>query len=203
MGTMARGRARSAFPGKVIFSTTFFILILFPARIFLQRATAPSYGSRPSHFCLSARGALFQRRFVSKTYCHVVSRETFIPKRIVCFLVSKIVCSSRAAVSPLPPHPSPHPCPPPSSPTTLAPSSLPSPSPARTPALESCYRQLVLPSICTNPYVSPVSPFFCIVPGSLVPDAATWDRSRLRPTWTFPRGWHDFARVSISDSLAS
>ena len=42
MVTSDRSRARSAFPSGIIISTPFFVSILFPGRIFLERATAPS-----------------------------------------------------------------------------------------------------------------------------------------------------------------
>ena len=113
---------------------------MFPVRILLERATARSFGSRPSHFCFSVREALFHRRFFYTPSCHVDTRASFIPKRIACFLVSKIVCSpSRLALGNLP------------SPSV-------EPSPARAPDLESCYRQCILRCTCTNPSVSPVSP---------------------------------------------
>ena len=44
---------------------------------------------------------MFLHRFFSKSSRHVDTRESFISKRIVCFLVSKVVCSSCAVVSPL------------------------------------------------------------------------------------------------------
>ena len=131
-----RGCARSSFPGEVPFRMSPFILLLFPVRIFLERATAPSFSSRSSHFCLSAREALFHHRFFFKTFFQVQTRASSIPKRIVCFLVSNIVCSH----------------------SRVAPSDLPSHSPARIPALDSCYRQFVLQCTCTIPFVFPVSP---------------------------------------------
>ena len=63
MGTFARGRARSYFPGESTFGITSFVLILLSFHIFLERATVPCYGYRPSHFRLPARDTLFQRRF--------------------------------------------------------------------------------------------------------------------------------------------
>ena len=144
MGTLARGCARSTFPGGIIFGMTSFILIFFPLRIFLEQATAPIFSSRLSHFCLLAREALFHRRFFSAKYCHVDTRARFIPQHIVRFLVSKIVCSSCIAVSPLmTPDPVPHPCPLLSSPSKLCPRNLLSPSNVRTPSLESSYREFL------------------------------------------------------------
>ena len=71
----------STFPGEIIsawlpsFSPpTSFVLVLFPVRTFLEWATAPSFGSCPPHFCLSAREALFHRRFFSKISRHVDTR---------------------------------------------------------------------------------------------------------------------------------
>ena len=45
--------------------------------------------------------------------------------------------------------------------------------------------------------------FICVVSRTLVPDAATRARSRLRSRWALPRGHHDFERASISALLSS
>jgi len=105
MGTLARGRARSAFRGEIIFSVTSLVLIIFPVRIFLERATAPSFRPSSVPFLLLGQGQLApppilfhsisQRRHPGKFYLYA---RCF-------FLVSNIVHSFRAVVSPLPPYP--------------------------------------------------------------------------------------------------
>ena len=106
--TLDRGRAHSTFPGEIIFSTASFVLISFPVRIFSERATALSCGSRPSHFCFSARDDLFQHKFFSKTFRNADSQVGLILTRVVCLLASKLVYSSRAVVTSLPPYPFSH-----------------------------------------------------------------------------------------------
>ena len=66
---------------------------------------------RPGELISTAEFFSTTPRYVNDT------QASFIPKLSVCFLVLKIVCSSRAVVSPLPPYPVPHPYPPPSSPS--------------------------------------------------------------------------------------
>ena len=82
----------------------------------------------------------------------------FIPKRIVCFLVSEIVCGSPAIFSPLPPYPTPGPHSPSSSPSTPFPRNPSSTCSAYSPALEACFRRFVLQRTFTNPSLPHVSP---------------------------------------------
>ena len=89
MSTLARGRARSKFLGENVLSMASFALILFSVRIFLERATAPVSGSRPSAFCLSAREALFHRRIFSTTSLNADTRESLSLRALFVFLFPK------------------------------------------------------------------------------------------------------------------
>ena len=92
---------------------------------------------------------LFKNAFLAFLLATQVS-ISFMPTRIVSFLLSKVVCSSRDVNPSLPPWPELHTYPPPPSPYTLCPSNSPSSSPGRTPALGAFYRRFVLQFTCTE-----------------------------------------------------
>ena len=69
------------------FLNSFFVLIPVPVRISLERATAPSFGSRPSHFCVSARDDLSQHLFSSTTFRNVDSRASVSLTNVVCLFL--------------------------------------------------------------------------------------------------------------------